>query len=877
MAAPAPARIPVIEAPQPKSIPPVRVRPAEPRPMVRSSRWLRIVLTAILALFALDYGISGVLRSGWLNARFTYRLEKAFGRPVEVSHYSFSLLEGPRLEANYITVGEDPRFGSEYFLRADQLAVGLRWSALLRGHVELGTLSFTNPHLNLVRLADGEWTLESWLPRPPGYASAAATALPMSARPERIDISGGRIDYKSGNEKWPFALTDVQGRVEQAAPASWQLDLSAQPFRAAVAVQQAGELRLTGVVGGTSSRLRPANLRLNWNDASISDVLRLARGTDYGIRGLLAFQLTARTEGPGWQYSSRAELSEMHRWDLAPRGDDPTANFRVDARWVPGKGRLELTNAILETPHSNVGATGGVEWKFDARSSRIAVKNTRLRLTSTGVELGDLLAWYRAFHPGVEDQVALAGMAGVDLDVSGWPPRIESGSIATEGATLSGGSLPGRIRLGRAALRFSPGRISISGATIAASDGEDSFRVQGSVDRRARSQSSWRIDGQSRDVRALFETASALGYSLPAGWSLDGPAQFQLEWTGAAWPAVRQTQGNIALEGLRIRAPFLNREITHIRGDVKVSPAETKIRVASADAFATTWSGMIERNRMGGAWIFGLAADSLDAADMDHWLNPQRREGLLDRVFPFLAAAPQPAPVPPWLEGKGTIAVNEFALAPLALRQVRADASVVGRKLKLSNARAKFYGGTLTGSAELELTSQPSYDVKMNFRKVDVSRLTAGTISLAQLFGGTASGELQVAAKGLGRDALMRSLSCHGAAQVRNASYKGLNLGESVRSGEAVAGISKISNASGAFNCKNEHVIFQGVTLTTSHQTLTASGYADFQRRLNLEIRGEPADSATSSAKDAADPPDVFHLRGTLKSPELAARRPGPK
>ena len=830
-------------------------------------------------VLAFDYGISGILRGGWLNARFTHRLEAAFGRPVEVSNYGFSLLKGPRLEANYVTVGEDPRFGNEYFLRADQLSVGLRWTALLRGRIELGTLSFTNPHLNLVHLPDGEWNLESWLPKPPGNTAAAMGAVRESARPQRIEISGGRIDFKTGGEKMPFALIDVQGRVEQAAPGSWQMDLETQPFRASAAVQQAGELRLTGAVGGTSSRLRPAKLHLDWSDASLSDVLRLARGTDYGIRGLLALQIAAKTEGAGWQYTSRAELSQLHRWDLPPRADDPAADISADARWVPGKGRLELTQARIETPRSNLRGTGSVEWRFDQRLSRVAVKNTRMELTSSGVQLGDLLTWYRAFHPEVDDRIALAGMAGVDLAVRGWPPRIEDGSIATEGATLSGASLSSDFDLGHAAMEFSPGRITVPPATIASADGAQKFRLQASLDRRARRRSEWTLEGRSRNVKGLIAAASTVGFNLPTGWVLDGPAQCHLAWRGEPWPSIRRAEGNITLAGLKIRAPFLNHEITRTKGTVGIAPNALRIDLASADAFGTNWSGTLERRSRADGWQFALAADSLDAADMDRWLNPQRRAGLLDRVFPFLAPAPQPVPVPAWLKGSGTVALNDFRLAPVRLQRVGADVTVAGRRITFSNSRAELNGGAVLGYGELDLTSQPSYDVKAMFQNVDLKKLGAQTDSLDGVFGGSATGEVRISAKGLGREALLRSMTCRGDAQVRKAELNQLKLAESLSAGERVAGKSSFSNASAVFTCDNGEIHFSSLEFSAKHQRFAAKGNVDYQRRMNLEVRAVPSENVKKSSDSSADPPATFHLTGTLKTPIVmqAASRKAPK
>src|SRR2546427_10291779 len=74
------------------------------------------------------------------------------------------------------------------------------------------------------------------------------------------------------------------------------LDLQAHPMRAAVVLQRSGTLRVRGTIGGTSARLRPADLRLSWEGASLADAARLARGTDYGVRGFLDADFAARVD-----------------------------------------------------------------------------------------------------------------------------------------------------------------------------------------------------------------------------------------------------------------------------------------------------------------------------------------------------------------------------------------------------------------------------------------------------------------------------------------------------------------------------------------------------------------------------------------------------
>ncbi len=856
----------------------------------RLHRWLRILLMVVIACFALDWGISLLLEYGWLHHALTRRLEAAFGRPVDVGHYAFSLLEGPQLEAERITVAEDPRFGNEYFLRADELAIGLRWSALLRGRVEFGPLSLTGPSLNLVRLADGEWNLESWLPRPRGNLPTVPAPGRASLHLQRIDLSSGRVNFKEGAGKLPFAFANVDGSVEQIAPGVWHIDLQAQPFRAAVVVQQAGILSLTGLVGGTSSRLRPASFELNWADASLSDVLRLLRGNDYGVRGLFSLQLTANTVGYDWNFSSRAQLRRVHRWDLPLRPDDPAADLNIKARWVPYESRFELTQAVLEAPRSNVHVTGAIHWSATPNSMQVAVKNSKLGITSRGVAMADLLTWYRAFHRDVAEQLAVNGIAAMDVKLSGWPPRVQKGIVTSDGVELDGGSTPVPIRMGRASLAFSGDSVSLAPAILSIGVDSGEFRVRGSAERLPQWHSAWKLDGATTHVRTFFSAASALGFSLPPGWVIDGPAQFHLQKKGpraltrAASPSIASMfshpQGTIALAGVTIRAPFLNHEITHLSGAVNLSSDHNvKIQLTSADAFGASWHGTLERQTPGGEWQFALSANGLDAAKMDRWLNPQRRISFLDRLLPFLASKPEPQPIPGWLRGRGSVSFGEFAIAPFSLSQFTADAVVDGRKVGLSNAQAEFYGGKLLGSIALNLSAQPTYDVTAKFQGVNLGLLSAPTLSLSELFAGTASGNLQMSATGIGRAALLQSLACRGDAQIRDAKYEGIDLDESLRADARRPGSTRFPTASTDFSCADGQIRFAKMHLKSQNASYDAAGYVDFKRQMNFEFRPLPSGNI-GGLVTAKDPPKenragTFALTGALKSPALVhiARR----
>ena len=102
----------------------------------------------------MQVSVSLLVRTARVHAFLTRQLESSFGRAVDVRVYSASLFPNPRLDAYGITVGEDPAFGHEYFLRADRLSAGLRWLGLLRGRFELGTLRLERPSLILAHASD---------------------------------------------------------------------------------------------------------------------------------------------------------------------------------------------------------------------------------------------------------------------------------------------------------------------------------------------------------------------------------------------------------------------------------------------------------------------------------------------------------------------------------------------------------------------------------------------------------------------------------------------------------------------------------------------------------------------------------------------------
>jgi hypothetical protein len=854
----------------------------------------------VLLLLAAEAGLSRLLRVPRVHRYLTARLEAAFGRPVEVSYFATSLLAGPRLEAHYVTVEEDPRFGYEYFLRAERLTAGLRWRSLARGRIEFGTLSITRPSLNLVRTPAGEWNLERWLPapQPPGAAAPGSAA---NGRLYRIEIETGRINFKRGAEKHPFALVDVNGTVEQEEPGRWRLDVESNLMRAGVVVQEAGLLRVRGRIGGTQARLRPAELRIAWEDASLADLLRLVRGHDYGVRGrvLLEAQAESGTSGTArpaaayapWTFRATARLSEIHRWDLPPRPGDPALNLHLDLTWSPEKASIEVSRAEIEAPGSNLRATGFFTWADQPLPQ--GESKLRLRLTSAGIALDDLLAWYRAFRPGVSEQTKLEGTAGLNVQLSGWPLRIEHATLAANDAQFRAPGLSSPLLAGKALLRMEGDSLVLAPVTLRLAHGEVQvspragragmtallppvpglFRFEARVGPLPATRLEASLSGETQQVGPLLAAGAALGWSpVAAGWSVEGAASAKLRWQGSLVPFSAQAQGTAELRNLRVSGPLLAQPVQVQNARLELAPREPRHRlvVASARAFGARWSGMAERRDASQPWQFALTADRLETSEIARAFTPER-PGLLARLAP---GADSPAAALPFA-AQGRVEIAQLWLRPLEFRRVQARVELDEKRpwrVRLPEAQADFYGGTLRGSFEAAGGAVPSFRFSGRFERLSVAALAASTPALAQRFTGTATGEVVLFAVGTGRDALLRSLEGSGRVEVHNGEVRGLDLFEWLRETTVPPATPRAATrfltAAGTFFVGSRVIKLDAVRLTGAAEEVELSGTVDFSQALDLRVRELPR--ALASAEPSADAPGrAARITGTLAAPRV--------
>ena len=857
------------------------------------NRRLKIILLIVSFFWVAGESISIAVRYTSLHQILAARLEGAFGRPVEVGSYDFSLWGGPALNAHTVTVREDPRFGNEYFLRAESVSLRLRWQSLLRGRIEAGTLALYRPSLNIALASDGNWNLAEWLPRPPGTSSgdafAGSSARPPALRFRRIEVAAGRLNFKNGYQKLPFAFIEVTGAVETDRPGRWHIDLKGTPWRAAVITQQTAALHLSGEVGGTSSRLRPAALTATWTEAPISDVLRLMRGDDHGIRGLLSLAINARTHDSDdhWSLEGRAELRQLHGWDIPLRPDNPSLNLAGAVDWDPASPFVQLTDIALEAPNSRARASGQILWNRDGIPAERHSPPAKIEVSAARVDAGDVLAWVRAFHTGIADGLSARGSARVQANLAGWPLRVlnAGASASSIDVGISGIRRTARIDpVGLWYVRGTPTDLAASlswGALHNAPDG--SFRIEASLPSTPAGPAKWHIAGRADQARDLIAAADALGWNISPGWDLAGPLACNLRWQ--ATPQQRSFQRLIssigapsvhpigwieigpteASSGAALSLPFLNQTIDEVKARVELKPGLRHVNLTSAQAFGAHWTGTFDRLDADDEWRFAISADRLATTEVDRWLNPAWRETFLDRMLPFLSARPLPV-APETLRATGRITISQLVLPPLRVSRLQGDLKVNGRRIELSNASGQLYGGQLNGSLDASLEAVPVYHTSFDFSDVDISALSASSPSLANLLAGSASGQIWLDAHGTSRDDLIASLTCQGDARLEGAELRNFDLWRSLGDpGED--GSTSFPYGAVAFSCSQRRVEFQRLNLLSGADSwIQGTGSVDFSRNLDFRLHAVSA---------LADPPDqppsaAFRLGGSLAAPEVS-------
>ena len=860
-------------------------------------KWIgALVILLVLAQLGLPF----LLRTHRMRTYLLSHLQRSFGRPVEARRFSMDILPFPRVDVEGVSINENPSFGHEYFLRADRMTANVRWFGLLRGHFDFGTISLSRPSLILVRNEQGRWNLEGWLP--PALSKSAATGIsygPQSPADsgnhlQKIEFDEGRINFKTGDEKRPFAFTNVSGSVEQMGPGRWQLHLEAQPWRSGVPLQSTGTLQVRGEVAGTSARLQPAEIQVHWDKVSIADLFRMITGNDYGVRGAFTLdgnasvgksELGERVPAGAWKFSLHASAAKIHRWDLTERGDNPGVSLNLKGLWDVAAGEAHADTLTLDLPHSH--------FEGAARLKTAGMSDWNLRIENSGIQAQDLLAWYRAFQPDVAENLDARQLFKASFALRGFPLSWEDVQISSAAGELR---LPGYVKplrigpvLGAAhnnffellpvRLYFESGKKEAPAKpekappkTTAATTDQLEFRFR---DDFIAGKGSLRVTGKLDDASDFFKAAAAFGRTLNRGWEITGGTAGSVtrEWDHGV--ANGRWSGSLTFTRAQLQAAGLNLPLKLEDARIDWKNGRRNATIAHANAFGATWSGSVSDapsldDSAGNNWKFQLHADHLDATDLDLWFGPRARPNWLQRLLPSLLgksdASAKPSELLRRVTAEGDLEADSLSIEKIKLAHARAHVAFRDLHLEVRDAEAEWAGGTARGSVSAIFSVPPKYEILAEVDHANLSELPWST-HWAEYWGGAASGKLHLTTSGVGRDALLAQLAASGELHLKNLELQGWDVGASMDTGTPHTGKSLWASGEGEFTIADRAVHFDFLTLENPHVKTRLDGTIDFSQDLKLTFASAAPDKR--GLKSVVSP-RLFQLRGPMEKPVAA-------
>lgn len=803
------------------------------------------VLVLVLALFLIRPGADR------LRNRIARSISLALGRPVDVASVSLHLLPQPGFDLQGFVVHEDPSFGAEPMLRAGDVTATLRLSSLLRGRLEIARLILTEPSLNLEQDSAGHWNLENLLERADRTPVAPTSKSKTETRPgfPYIEADQGRINFKLGQEKKPYALTDADFSIWQDSENAWGMRLRAQPVRTDFDLSDTGTVRVSGSwQRAPTLRQTPVQFSLQWERAQLGQVTKLAYGRDLGWRGTIAVSVTLTGTPADLAITTSDSVDDFRRYDLPERdalrlAAQCSAHYSSVEHTVPslscqtsvGGGFLRLDGSIAGVPGSRTYDLALLAQDVPMQALVALAKHAKKDIPEDLIATGTLDAAFkfRRRNQAHQSLVAWTGggqtrgfaigsaLAKTELTLDQIPFSVSLGTALGQDASgQQSGQWPAmtqfatvpHVEIGPFNLALGRPAPAVVRAWLSGTD----YGLQ--------------IVGDTQ-IRRLLQVARAVG--LPALQpAADGMAKVDLQIAGP-WSAFTAAKavGSAQLQSVHAEIRGLNEPLEIASANLVLAPDEVGVKNVTASVAGSTWRGSLELPRQCSGTVacpirFDLHADTIATDDLSELLNPHPRNRPWYR---FLSAAPElRSPYLLTLRASGRISANRVTVHKLVASRVSANVDLENGAVQFSGLRGEVLGGKHVGDWKADFTGKaPEYSGSGFLQRIALGQL-AQTMQDGWITG-TGTATYQASASGLTAAELISSAK----ATLQVEAFAG-TLPHIVLAGGAAP--LSMRSFTGRFLLRDRKFEIQEGKLDTADGIYQVSGTASLMRTLDLNL-----------------------------------------
>lgn len=277
---------------------------------------VRVAIVVVAVLIVVVIAIPFLINVNSFRPQIESNLSSALGRPVKVGNLGLSIFSGS-VEADQLSIADDPKFSSAPFIRAKSLQVGVELLPLIFSkQLNVTNLRIDHPEINLLRDRDGIWNFSSL-----GSQSAQPAKAPQQNAPKasanmnvaKLDLSDGTVTLGSTTGKRnPIVYNKVNVAVRDFS------FTSAFPLVVSLSLPGGGSLKIDGSAGpinSTDTSLTPVQAKVTVSKLDLSQSA-LVEPT-LGLAGSADFDGTLNSDGHVAKASGTVKATSLK---LVPKG-----------------------------------------------------------------------------------------------------------------------------------------------------------------------------------------------------------------------------------------------------------------------------------------------------------------------------------------------------------------------------------------------------------------------------------------------------------------------------------------------------------------------------------------------------------------------------
>jgi AsmA protein len=412
------------------------------------SRSLKIIAIVVGVLIVLVLVAPFLIPVNQFRPTIEQKASAALGRKVEVGNLSLSLFSGA-LEADNLSIADDPKFSNSPFLTAKSVKVGVELMPLIFSKtLNVTNVTIDSPQVSLIRNAGGDWNYSSFgasaaksQTQAPPPAAKPSTPAPASSSSSGEEFSVQKLELKNGRITVGSTASQKRSTYDNVSVVASNVSLTSKfPVTVTADLPGGGNFKVDGTAGPvnqTNSVLTPLSAKLTVDSLNMASTGFLDPSA--GLGGIIDLNATMESQNGVAETKGSAKLSKaLLIAGGSPSSEPVTIDFQTKYDLVKNTGVLDPSTLKIGSAVMNL--SGAYEVPAEATILHVKVNGQNMPAK-------DLEAFLPALGVNMPKGASLqAGTLSTDLSLSGPTNKlVTTGTVGLFNAKLAGFDLGSKL------------------------------------------------------------------------------------------------------------------------------------------------------------------------------------------------------------------------------------------------------------------------------------------------------------------------------------------------------------------------------------------------------------------------------------------------